>query len=208
MRQPGPFWCGRVQLRSPDGWTWWQKAEAPGPGWYWWDETGQCLEPAHEYELQMPTVLVQKTEAGHGLTTPPNPKKVTLRLAEFVLEGDWVRAWWDGKIAWTVAPASGPTPPRNHDQPRGGLALLRQAVERGGGQFQEAHADPQGWRVHWSRGGASYVTLVDPKLNVRRAGFCLSRGDAAHDLTSLVSLVEGRESQHADPRVWRGHTGW
>lgn len=205
MRQLGPFWAGRVQLRSPEGWTWWQKADAPGPGWYWWDEAGNCIEPAHEYELQMPTQPVQKTGDGQGLM---RQAKVKLRLAEFVLQGDWVRVWWDGQVAWTVGPASGPTPARNHDKPRAGAALIQQAVVQGGGRLVDIQPDPQGWRVSWSRGGATYHTLVDPHLNVLRAGFCLSRGDRAYDLTSLVSLVEGRESQYADPRVWRGHTGW
>ena len=210
MKRLAPYWGGRAQLRSPEGWTWWQAAQAPGPGWYWWDESMNCLDLADIYDLyQLPLKLVQKIDSQKGILGRQN---VPLRLAETIVEGDWVKAWWDGQVAWAVTPSSGPTPRR---QPESVAvvrpvdeAAIRQAVVRGGGVYRSAVAESTGWRVNWTRSGVDYVTRIDPYLNVTGAGFCLSGGDRAQDLTSLVSLVEGRESLNADPRVWRGDPGW
>ncbi|MBT9581755.1 hypothetical protein IV102_00305 [bacterium] len=207
-------------MRSPEGWTWHQPAQAPGPGWYWWDESMNCLDLVDIHDLyQLPLKLVQKVDSQKGAL---GRQSVPLRLAEMVVEGDWVKAWWDGQVAWAVTPSSGPTPKRQHETVAAGRPALQtvtvprpidgaaigQAVERGGGSYIRAVPERNGWRVHWNRSGVNYATLVDAHLNVVTAGFCLSGGDRAQDLTSLVSLVEGRESLNADPRVWRGDPGW
>lgn len=236
-----PYWGGRIQLRSSDGWSWWQKAQADAAGWYWWDERYTCLEPALDFEVEQnfPLKSLQKLEGDRARL---GGRSVPLRLAEGQRPGDWVRAWWDGATAWAVTPASGPSQPRpdletrretvalpesNSVQPgrnsahpqrspvqpgrNSRAATVREveaAVRRGGGQLVAAVPTPEGFRVDWARSGVNYSSLVDPQLNVLRAGFCLSGQDRIQDLTTLVSLVEGRESHHADPRVWRGHGGW
>ena len=204
MRQLAPYWGGRVQMRSPEGWTWQQPAQAPTPGWYWWSESLDCLGPAEEYEISgLPLQLVQKLEEGQALV---KRQKVELRLGERLLVGDWVKAWWDGQVAWAVRTATGPTPPRQARAWGRDLSAVRRAVERGGGVLLSAAGDANGWTVSWARGGVDYQSRVDRHLNVVSAGFCLSGGDRAQDLTTLVSLVEGSESNNADPRVWRGNS--
>jgi hypothetical protein len=169
-----------------------------------------CLAPAQDYEIQdIPLKVVQKIDSEHGSL---GRDRVPLRLALGVLNGDWVKAWWDGKVAWAVSPTSGPSQPKQPKAARSPVQAnedgLRQAVERGGGQLRGARREATGWNVLWARHGVNYQSRVDFQLNVITAGFCLSGGDRAQDLTTLVSLVEGKESLDADPRVWRGDPGW
>lgn len=222
-----PYWGGRVQLRSTDGWTWWQKAEADAAGWYWWDERFTCLKPALDFEVEQhfPLKSLEKLEGDRARV---GSRSVPLRLAEGQRPGDWLRAWWDGATAWAVAPASGPSQPRPNRERAREIASpaarrpapaasspqvastrdIEAAVRRGGGQMLRATPTPAGFNVDWERSGIRYSSQVDRHLNILRAGFCLSGQDRIQDLTTLVSLVEGRESHHADPRVWRGDSGW
>lgn len=207
-RQLAPYWGGRIKLSSPDGWNWWQRAQAPAPGWYWWSPTLECLGPAESYEVEGLTLTkVQKIDDDWANLSG---KTVKLRLAQGHLEGDWLQAWWDGEMAWTVGPASGPSPPRQapEDPSLEDPERLARAVEAGGGRLLSATRHAAGWAVDWTRNGVHYRSQVDLRLNVLAAGFCLSGGDRSQDLTSLVSLVEGRESRNADPGVWRGNPGW
>lgn len=186
-----PYSEGRVQMRSRDGLTWWQRAQAPAAGWYWWSQSGQALREAEYHELQQ--LPMRTLQVG----------KHPLKLAEQLLEGEWIKAWWDGCRGWVIGPCAGPTPPRNQGAPN-----IQEAVERGGGQFLGAVATQQGWSVSWRRNHVSYISQVDQKLNLLTAGFCLSGLDRMQDLTSLVSLVDGKESLDADSRMWRGDVGW
>jgi len=207
-RQLAPFWGGRVKLRSTEGWTWWQRARAPAPGWYWWSPALECLGPAESYEIEGLTLTKVKKVDDEKATL--SGKNVKLHLGQGHQDGDWLQAWWDGEVAWAVAPASGPSPPRQVEEPPSleDPQRVRQAVEAGGGRLVHATRQAGGWLVHWNRSGVDYHSQVDLRLNVLMAGFCLSGGDRQHDLTSLVSLVEGKESQNADPHVWRGNSGW
>lgn len=207
-RQLAPYWGGRVKLRSPEGWNWWQRARAPAPGWYWWNHALECLGPAESYEIE--SVALTKVRKVDNESALLAGKTVQLRLAQGHLDGDWLQAWWDGEVAWAVAPASGPSPPRQtpEDPSLEDPQRVARAVEAGGGRLIRALRLNLGWAVHWTRSGVNYQSQVDLKLNVVHAGFCLSGEDRSHDLTSLVSLVEGRESRYADPGVWRGNSGW
>jgi hypothetical protein len=188
----GAYFDGRVQLRSPEGLTWWQAARAARPGWYWWTFQGQCLREASYPDLL--SLPLKTLQVG----------RKPLRLAEAYDQDDWVKAWWDGVRGWVVGPAVGPTPARG---PRGELNV-RRAVERAGGELLEAQANQQGWRVTWRRAGETHTSQVDPRLNVLSAGFCLSGQDRIQDLTSLVSLIHERAYSHEDAYLRSGYTGW
>lgn len=179
-------------MRSAEGISWWQPGHAPQNGWFWWDERGQCLREAEYFELlRLPLRSLQKG-------------RVPILLADNLREGDWLKAWWDGVRGWAVGPCAGPSAPRRE------FCTLdpRRAVERGGGELVAATPTQQGWTVTWKRGPRTYVTQVDPRLNVLTAGFCLSGQDRLQDLTSLVSLLEGEESNDANLDLRGGHTRW
>ena len=186
-----PYAEGRVQMRSLDGLTWWQRAQAPAAGWYWWSLDGRALREAEYFELQ--ELPMRTLQVG----------KHPLRLAEQLLEGEWIKAWWDGSRGWVIGPCAGPSAPRSRAVPN-----IQLAVERGGGQFLGAVATQQGWSVSWRRNGISYISQVDQKLSILTAGFCLSGQDRMQDLTSLVSLVDGKESLDANSRMRGGDLGW
>lgn len=179
-------------MRSAQGITWWQPGRAPHDGWFWWDERGACGREAEYFELlRLPLRTVQKG-------------RVPILLGENLREGDWLKAWWDGSRGWAVAPCAGPSLPRRAPL----CADLRRAVERGGGELLAATPTQQGWSVTWKRGHRTHVSQVDARLNVLVAGFCLSGQDRKQDLTSLISLLEGRESQDAYPDLRGGNPGW
>lgn len=190
-------------MHNQEGWRWWQPARAGESGWYWWDSDLRCLGPAHPFEIDLPRKKIQKVDLEKGqLHTQSFP----LFLADSIPRLNWVEAWWDGHLAWAIAPATGPTPARSiHSPPSSIPERILQAVKRGGGSLEAAEPIAEGWRVHWTRSGVHYQSKVDDALNVLEAGFCLSGQDRIQDLTSLVSLVEGRESRHADPYMWGGH---
>ncbi|MFN8612248.1 MAG: hypothetical protein U0931_32180 [Vulcanimicrobiota bacterium] len=188
----GAYAEGRVQLRSPEGLTWWQPARAPGPGWYWWSGQGLCLHPADYPDLlRLPLKTLQVG-------------RHSLRLAEGYDPDDWVKAWWDGGRGWVVGPAVGPTPPRGA---RGEL-VVRRAVERAGGELLQASANQQGWKVTWRRAGQTHTSQVDHRLNILSAGFCLSGQDRIQDLTSLVSLIHERNQVDEDAYLRGGDIRW
>ena len=187
-----PYASGRVQMRSPEGITWWQPARAAQDGWYWWDEQGLCRREAEFFELlSLPLRTLQKG-------------RQPILLADKLREGEWLKAWWDGAHGWAVGPCAGPSVASK----KVFAPDLRRAVERGGGQLISATACQQGWNVTWKRGGVTHTSLVDAHLNVLTAGFCLSGQDRFQDLTSLVSLLHGEESRYEDARMRSGHFGW
>lgn len=187
-----PYAAGRVQMRSPEGITWWQPARAAQDGWYWWDEHGLCRREAEFFELLgLPLRTLQKG-------------RQPILLADNLRDGEWLKAWWDGSRGWAVGPCAGPSVAPK----KVASADLRRAVERGGGQLVSATPTQQGWSVTWRRGGTIRTSQVDVNLNVLAAGFCLSGQDRIQDLTSLVSLVYGKESQYEDAYLRGGDPGW
>ena len=186
-----PYADGRVQMCSGEGLTCWQPARAAAAGWYWWNPRGEVLREAEYCELQ--ELPMRTLQVGRH----------SLKLASHLLEGEWIKAWWDGSRGWVIGPCAGPTPSRSRALPN-----IQEAVERGGGQFLGAVATQHGWSVSWRRKDVSYISQVDQKLNLLTAGFCLSGQDRMQDLTSLVSLVHGKESLDANSRVWGRDAGW
>lgn len=187
-----PYAAGRVQMRSQEGITWWQPARAPQDGWYWWDEQGLCRREAEFFELLgLPLRTLQKG-------------RQPILLADNLRDGEWLKAWWDGSRGWAVSPCAGPS----KSQRRSVSQELRRAVERGGGELVSAAATQQGWTVTWRRGGDIHTSQVDANYNVLSAGFCLSGQDRIQDLTSLVSLIHGRESRYENAHLRRGDPGW
>lgn len=204
----------RVYL-SRQGWSWTVPLQSSLRGWFRWREGPggwRCLGPASYAELSRlrPLKTVYKLKPNQGCFNPhlQHPTPLRLELDESFSEGDWLQCWMCLGVAWVVGPASAP-PVRRRDRLRQVRSYdLAQAVARGGGQFLGATLQGELWQVRWRRGGADITSLVDQRLNVVQAGFCLSGQDRRQDLTTLVSLLEGEESRYAHSGGWDGYSGW
>jgi len=202
-----PYLRGRVYRKDAQDRRWSEPAQADEPGWYWWDLQLRAVSRARSFEiLGYSLCSLECIGPMKGLRAG---REVGLEFAQGVPRGAWVKAWWNGSLAFFVDLARGPTPRRERclgvsDFPK----LVRAAVVRGGGELLSLEPRGEQWTVRWQRAGSQYASIVDRKLNVVGAGFCLSGQDNLQDLASLVSLVEGKESESADPLVWRGNAGW
>jgi hypothetical protein len=72
---------------------------------------------------------------------------------------------------------------------------ILEALKTGGGELQELTRVEHGYRVKWGTSqGESFVSVVDPGLNLISAGICLRGEEKKQDFTSLVSLVSQRNA--------------
>lgn len=72
---------------------------------------------------------------------------------------------------------------------------IKSAIEKAGGQYRSfSDVDNSSVKVSYTIDGESYTSTLSNNLEVISAGICLSGGDKAFDLQSLISVVkEGQE---------------
>lgn len=79
---------------------------------------------------------------------------------------------------------------------------LREALAHAGAALQGYRELSDAYTVDYTVDGNNHTSVVDKKdLNVQSAGICLSGGDRAFDLTSLVGVIREGEARHQIVRV-------
>jgi hypothetical protein len=79
---------------------------------------------------------------------------------------------------------------------------IRQAIERAGAQYRSYVERGESYTVEYVVDGETHKSVVSKNtLDVQSAGICLSGGDAAFSLQSLVSVVREGQNRHRIVRV-------
>lgn len=190
-------------LHEDVGWGWWRPQDGSGLRALWQGAAGLGAR-VHWLKSQGHKLVIAEVleSTGKGLGGRlQGGRQVWLRLGQG-LQG-LVLVWDDLGIYWVVGPAAVMTP-RHQKRPRprscsGQTPRFREAVEWAGGILHDwrplgpqemasmSLLVPCYW-VEWSSYGQRATSIIDERLNVIQAGFCLTGTDRLHDLISLVSL--------------------